>query len=218
MRRLLLVLGLMSFCFLPASGWAQAKSTSRSKSAVDPEKTGGPSLDETMAWTKGALATYGSNVSWTFVNTSGTTTTTVDQVLTSADDCSATIDRSTTRSTQTQSGLGTYAVRDTISLNLKDIDPGSGTASDSPAFSDQNSTTGYQGAVVSFQTTNLSQSIEVSSTTTNVSNGQLLLTSQANINETSVTLRVTNKDAADRLLKAISHAVLLCGGKKSTAF
>ena len=177
----------------------------------------GPSLAETTAWIKGALATYG-QIQWSFHGPSGTTFYHVTQTLTTVDGCTLTFDRTYTLYIIVQNGAGTHETQDSISVNLKDLDPASGRAGEQPARSDQQGSLTDAGVVVWFQTTNLAETVEVESTTTSENDGLANPVKHERKNQTGVDLRVNSKDAAARLMKGMSHAIELCGGKKSATF
>ena len=103
-------------------------------------------------------------------------------------------------------------------MNLKDLDPASGRAGEQPARSDQQGSFTDAGVVVWFQTTNLAETVEVESTTTSENHGLANPVKHERKNQTGVDLRVNSKDAAARLMKGMSHAIELCGGKKSATF
>jgi hypothetical protein len=184
-------------------GQASAPTIPASRNAVSRQTAAGPSLNETTTWIKNALATYG-HVRYS----SDGTTVDSTQALSSVHGCEATFDVLTT----TQ-GIGKYSL--TVSVNFKDLDPASGKAADLSAGSAQSGSWSARAMAVGFQTSNLAQLVEFKYTTSIQLTNYL---SPEDGYKTGMSLAVNGEDAASRLMKAMSHAIALCGGKKSTTF
>jgi hypothetical protein len=190
---------------------APAKTLSPPRAATAPQKAAGPSLEETTSWIKAALASYG-HVQRKDDYHSGTLVThDFTNTLISADGCKLSFVHLYTAYTATTINpfpSSSTPQEQTIVLNLRDFDPTTAKLTEQPAGSDQYANYSDSGVLVGFQTTNLAKSVEVTEKSS-APTGQPVYWS-------AISLRVSSKDAATRLMKAMSHAIALCGGKKST--
>jgi hypothetical protein len=192
MRRLIPAISIV-ICLAQA---AVSQNAARSKPS-NPASGRDPSLAETTAWIKAALASNG-HVYQERTSFKGAWQKQSDFTisLTSADACRVSFYQLTT-ALATFGGTHPYqtnvTTEQTIFLNFRDLDPASAKLTEQPAGSDQDANYTDGGVFVDFQTTNLAKSVEV-----------------------NVKSSVPTEDVATRLETAMSRAIALCGGKKST--
>ena len=148
-----------------------------------------------------ALESYGT----TQRHTKGTTGWTHDEWfftrLVQNQSCSLTFSRKFEFSNTTSPSRNTST--DSTSFNLVEIDPSSISYVANESGSDQNASWTHSGYIVLMTTHDLAKKIMVSS-----SDG-----SQRQAN--SISIDVSEKEMTSRLVQALTHAVELCGGKKS---
>jgi len=163
---------------------------SKSKTATDQ----GPNLVDTLDFIRQTLASYG-RVVHTISGSWGSTITTNLYFLDSADGCNVVF-----KETQSTTGFNAraYDTTDlTWSLNLSSLDP------KSVSFSDNSDGSKHVGFTLELRTTNNHASI--------VQDYGPDHTERA-----SFVLAIYDQEMTERVAKAISHAILLCGGKPSS--
>jgi hypothetical protein len=113
------------------------------------------------------------------------------------------------------SGAVTYS----YALNLADIDPSSVNSTPNEAGADQNASWAAWGYAVRMATRNLDKKIVRTTRGTATSNTTGQVTSQSQDSPeypiSNIEIDVSDGDIASRIAHALTHAVELCGGKKS---
>jgi len=157
-----------------------------------------PSLAETIAWIKDALASHGTVVNHRESRQPGEWEARDEDTirLMSATGC-ALVFEDTSESTHDDryGGHSTRTSSFARSVNLRDVDP------TTIHVNNVN-----QNFSVGFQTTNLANVIDVNGSTPS---------GNRSYKATGMVLRVDSNDVATRLMKALLHATSLCGAKKS---
>jgi len=195
---------------------APGKPTIRPKSGSPSPGKAAPSLSETTAWIKDALASYGHVSTFNRYASGWTSSDDFTDSLVSADSCRLVLHRvSDMDMTDTQGASYVNHSESVMTVKVGDLDPASAKLTEVAGRSDQAGTFGPAGFAIGYNTTNLAQLIEVDRTIRSSHPGSQPEFKQSNEQSSGISLRVSNKDIATRLMKAMSHAVELCGGKKS---
>ena len=199
---------------LPASAQARQSTakTSTSKQASPEKKTDAPSLDDTADWIKNALATSGF-VTRTADGDGWHSVHNIRNTLHNRNLCEFVFnDESDHEETYSAGGSDRSIERYVITINLENIDPASVKLSENAPGSGQAGHWSAWGYSVFMQTTDLSETILRSKRTSQTSKGT---ETQPDVHDRGYSIMISEKEIGERLVKALSHAVELCGGKHS---
>jgi hypothetical protein len=204
-RRSYRVVVLLIVCFVSSLLLAQ-----QTRTAATVETTG-PSLSETLDWVKGALASYGrvtvsrGENNWTAIDT-------YQYSLSGYDSCQLLFDFSFEhRFDNSDQRHDHKKSKATVTLSLRDMDPSFVKLTENVATS-ISSAGGYS---VTLRTSSLATAITWKQFQAEDLIRGGLVGEEKITQKNFLDLYISDKDMGDRLVKALSHAVVLCGGKQS---